>query len=426
MEQPRQVHSVHFKQGLFKHDYATFYFRDWDFNPRQVRPGSLMQFEILGKEYHGYVHDITFEERSNKKVTKVGFIGASFVMRQASRKIYVNMTADQIVAQIAKKYSFAYKTVPFPRVYDQVAQAGMTDWELMVKLAKQCGYSLRAENTVLYFQPLMYDFEELHEEALAFQKIDAGFKPANMLYNFKSLVSETSDHEYGSKSSASVSGVDPISGKLVSYTPQNKEATTRRRSNQELFDAHEINIVAPGYGVAVHESAGVTAKGYHPYIATAEVIGTAKLRPGLPVYFSNIGRDNTGYWHILSVEHVILEESLGKHVYTSHLHVGTDSLGELTNAKFRKRPLAHPIRKIIPNVKNTVIKPTSKVKSIGFNSKPVTGVALVDKINLGNQVESFSIKATWTSSHGDLSSPPPEEYMPIAVLEKVRNNALLK
>jgi len=417
---------MHFKQGLFKHDYATIYFRDWDFNPRQVRPGSLMQFEILGKEYHGYVHDISFEERSNKKVTKVGFIGASYVMRQASRKIYVNMTADQIVTQIAKKYNFAYRTMPHPRVYDQVAQAGMTDWELMVKLAKQCGYSLRAESTVLYFQPLMHDFEELHEEALSFQKIDAGFRPTNMLYNFKALISETSDHEYGSKSAASVSGVDPITGKLISYTSQKREATSRRRSNQEFFDAHEINIVAPGYGVAVHEADGVNAKSRHPYIATAEVIGSAKLRPGFPVHFSNVGSDNSGYWHILEVEHVILEESLGKHLYTSHLLVGTDSLGEIANSKFRRRPLKNPIRKIIPNVKNSVIKPTSKVKSVGFNAKPVSGVALVDRINIDNQTEDFVIKATWTSSHGDLSSPPPEEYMPIAVLEKVRNNALLK
>jgi hypothetical protein len=417
---------LHFKQKLFQHDYATFYFRDWSFNPRQVRPGSLMQFEILGKQYHGYVHDISFEESSNKKITKVGFIGASYVMRQASRKIYVNMTADQIVTQIAKKYKFAHKTIPHPRIYDQVSQAGMTDWELMVKLAKQCGYSLRAENTELYFQPLMYDFEQLHEEAFSFQKIDAGFRPINMLYSFKALVSETSDHELGSKSAASVSGVDPITGKLVSHTVQDRGNPTRARSNQEFFDSHEINTVAPGYAIAVHEATGAKAKSQHPYTAMAEVLGLPKLRPGLPVYFKNVGHDNTGYWHILGVEHVILEKSLGKHVYTSHLFVGTDSLGETANLKFSKIPSDRPIRRIIPNVKNTVIKPTSAIKTLSFNIKPVNSVSLVDRINRENADTAFSTKSNWVSSHGDLNFPPPEELTPIAVLEKVRNNAILQ
>lgn len=421
--QPKKVYRVKFTQEIFAHDYASIELRDWNVDPLNIKPGSLMVLTIKGKDHHGYVHDLQGNQSATKSFTKVGFIGASYVMKQASQKIYRNMSADQIVAEIAKKYNFAYKVTPHPRIYPQVAQAGMTDWELMVRLAKQSGYFLRAENTELYFQPLTEDFTNLITEAVTFTKADGGFKPTNPIYGFKPIISETLRHFGFKKAATSVAGVDPVTGQTFKVTTQTSFNPSRQFSNQEFFDDHATDAVANDYQTATQLAQASDEYSRFPYAAKVETIGVSSMRPCLPVYLKNVGAEYSGYWTVLSISHEVVEDNLNQQIYTCELTVASDSLGRAADTRLPEVPSTNPTRRLIPNQKNTNVKPKSIINLPAVTTKRYQQTELVTRINRTAQTGPFVATSRWGSTHRDLNYKIVDERMPEAVWAKLRSNA---
>jgi uncharacterized protein involved in type VI secretion and phage assembly len=422
-QQPKRVYRATLIQEIFAHDYATIELRDWNVDPLNIKPGTLMTLTIKGKTYSGYVHDLKNNQTANSNFTRIGFIGASYVMKQASQKIYRNMSADQIVAEIAKKYNFAYKVTPHPRIYSQVAQAGMTDWELMVRLAKQSGYFLRAENTEIYFQPLTEDFTNLITEAVTFTKADGGFKPTNPIYEFKPVISETLRHFGFKKAATSVAGVDPVTGQTFKVTTQTSFNPSRQFSNQEFFDDHSTTAVANDFQTATQLAQASDEYSRFPYAVQAQTMGVSSIRPCLPVYFKNVGSEYTGYWTILSVTHTVVEENLNQQLYTCDITAASDSLGKASDIRVPEMPSMNPTRKLIPNQRNTTVKPKSIVALPSITTKRYQQTELVTRINRAAQTGPFVATARWASTHRDLNYKFNDERMPEAVWAKLRSNA---
>jgi len=422
--QPKRVYRVSLTQEIFAHDYATVEFRDWNLDPLNIKPGSLMILTIKDKDYHGYVHDLQGNQSATKSFTKVGFIGASYVMKQASQKIYQNMSADQIVAEIAKKYNFAYKVTPHPRIYDQLAQAGMTDWEFMVRLAKQSGYFLRAENTEIYFQPLTEDFTNLITEAVSFQKADGGFKPTNPIYSFKTVISETLRQFGFKKAATSVAGVNPVTGQEFKITTQTSFNPSRQFSNQEFFDDHATGVVANDYQTANQLAKASDEYSRFPYAAKVQTIGVSSMRPCLPVYLKNVGAEYSGYWTVLSVTHEVVEDNLNQQMYTCELMVASDSLGRASDIRIPEVPSVNPTRRLIPNQRNTNVKPKTIINLPTITTKRYQQTELVNRINRAAQTGPFVATSRWGSTHRDLNYKIVDERMPEAVWAKLRSNAI--
>jgi len=420
-QQPKRVYRATLYQEVFAHDYATIELRDWNVDPLNIKPGTLMILNIKGKDYHGYVHDLQNEQTTAKNFTQIGFIGASYVMKQSSQKIYRDMSSDQIVAEIAKAHGFAYKVTPHPRIYPQVAQAGLTDWDLMVRLAKESGYFLRAENTEIYFQPLTEDFTNLITESLTFQKGDGGFKPRNPIYSFKPLISETLSHFGFKKAATSVGGVDPITGQEFKITTQKSFNPSRQFSNQELFDDHATTAVANDYQTAKHLANASDEYSRFPYAATAQVLGDSALRPFLPVYLKNVGTEYSGYWTLLSVTHTVVEEYLNHHMYTCTLTVASDSLGRASDPRIPETPTNIPVRHIMPNQKNRNVKPKTIINKPAVTTKRYQQTELVNRINRASQTGPFVASSRWGSTHRDLTYKLVDEKMPEAVRVRLRN-----
>lgn len=418
----KRVFKVTYRQHNYEHDYARVYFRDWNAALSKSRPGSPIIIKLKNKEFFGYVHDVRGHQDSNSNFTEVGIIGASYVMRQGSQEVYKNVTADQVVVKIAKKYGFSYKVTPHPRVYPQISQAGLTDWELMVKLAKQCGYFLRAENTSIYFQPLTQDFEEYIYEAPIFAKNDAGFKSSVPLYSFKPLIGETLAHNGADKSAISIAGVDPETGKYFKYTKQRRSLPTRRNSQPELFDKHNTAVVANNYSTALQEAKSADEKSRFPYSAEAEVIGDTRLKPGHPVYIAGVGTEYSGYWTVLRVEHYVIEESLNAQRFTTKLLLGTDSLGETADPKYPITPPSRATRLISSRTRSTRVIPQTVLRSAGNQSKPKGAVSLVSRTNRANIASKHIRQNTWVSVHGNLNSRPQKPSMSPTIRAKVARN----
>ena len=420
--QPKKVYRVTLYQDVFAHDYATVELRDWKVDPLNIKPGTLMVITINGKDHHGYVHDLKNEQSVTKNFTEIGFIGASFVMKQSSQQIYRNMSADQIVAEIAKKYNFAYKVTPHPRIYPQVAQAGLTDWQLMVRLAQQSGYFLRAENTEIYFHPLTEDFNNLITEAISFQQGTGGFKPKNPIYSFAPRISETVEQFGFKKAATSVAGVSPINGGTFKIAKQNSFVPSRQYWNDEFFDDHATSEVANDYATAQYLSDASDEYSRFPYAADVETIGVSSMRPCLPVYLNNVGPEYSGYWTVLAVTHTVWEENLNQQIYTCDFKVATDSLGTTVDPKIPTTPAAVATRRIIPNQINKNVKPKTIVVKSSITSKRNQRIELVNRINRANITGPFVATDRWGSTHRDLNYKILDEKMPQSVWQRLRDN----
>lgn len=417
--QPARVYKMSYRQRNYEHDYARVMFRDWDIDITRVRPGSPMIITLENKQFVGYVHDVKSHKDNNQNFSEIGFIGASYVMRQATQQLFTNVTASEVAEKMAKKYGFSFKIVPHPRVYKQISQAGLTDWEFLVKLAKQSGYFFRVTATTLYFQPLGKDFDEFITEAPVFSRVDAGFKPLNPLYSFTPIVGETLGHSGADKSATSVAGIDAETGQYFKYTKQRRNAPTRALSQPELFDRHATTVVANSYDIAKFEAASVDDRSKYAYIADAEVMGTSKVYPGSPVYIEGAGSKYDGYWTVLEVNHEIVEDNLNLYKYTTKMSLGTDSLGAATPGKYPARPNHKGVRNISPAIRNTRIKPKNIIKTPAIAVTPAKNVKLVDRINRTAPGGIAVSQATWSSDRGNLVSKPTTAGRSVAAQLKV-------
>lgn len=418
--EPTQVYKFCLYQGVYEHEYATMSFRDWNVSAARVKAGTAIRVTLGAREFVGYVHDIKTDVDGARNFVQVNAIGASYVMRQPSQAVYKNVTSTELVKKIATKHGFSYNIDPYPRVYPHIAQAGLSDWELLVKLAKQAGYFLIVEGTSLGFKPINKDFEDFALEAPIFSKNEFGIKSENALYAFTPRIGETLDYPLANKAATAVSGIDPVTGEPFKVVNKTRPKTTRRVSQTELFDRYATKVVAPSYEIAQFEAISVDERSRFPYVAEVEVTGTATLRPGFPVYLDNLGT-YSGYWTVLRTEHEVIEDTKNVQVYTTKLHVGTDSLGDTAIPTMPNRPPAAPIRLIKPNVRQTRIKPANVVKSTGIKVKPVSEVTLVKSNNrLPKQAKPHeAVSSTWSSNTGNLKAKKAEPRRSPIVVEKV-------
>lgn len=364
--QPQVVYRAESVQKRYAHELTTLYFKDWGVQHDVVKAGTPVHMTVTGfhekREVYGYVHHIKLNRAPGKNFTEVLVIGASFPMKQQSQAVYLDATADQVVREIARKHNFACYAVPHGRLYPQISQAGHSDWELMVRLAKQSGYTLRATNTELYFQPIMEDYTLRREEAARFVLRSANDPLGSTIYSFTPVVGESMPYADATKGAVSISGVDVATKAPISVTQQIRNVKTRMNQQNEFFDIFDTLTVAPDISVATFEAESAEDRNYFPYRGTVEVLGHPGLRPDMPVYLEGIGEPYSGYWVILEAHHTIVEEELNRQRYTTTLVVGSDSLGtatQWTDSKTVTTPEFLTKRTVVPNVLQTKIKPTT-------------------------------------------------------------------
>lgn len=323
---PGIVASYNIRQNRYEHDIISIVFRNWDTQESAVKPGSPMIVTLTNgeseKTIYCYVHHFSRKRRADADHTEVVGIGSSFVLKQARQKVYVNTTASEVAKKIAKKHKLAYNIAPHPRVYPQISQAGMTDWQLLVKLAKQCGYTLRVDDMILHFKPVDEEYEFDRTKAPKFFMSSMGTPTKPSIYSFKPLVGDILHYEDVQKAATAVSGSDPRSSTPHSVTSKQKKQKIRKKGQPEIFDRFKTSVVAPNYQVAKHEAEAIVELNRFPYRAKAILKGSPTVRPDMPIYLDGLGEDFNGYWVVLSTEH-----KMEDFTYTTEVVVGVDSTG---------------------------------------------------------------------------------------------------
>jgi hypothetical protein len=428
---PIAVYSAVLHQKRYHHEIIQLTFSHWGVDYDDVSAGSPLKVVIESekdrREFYGYVHHVKTHKTPGTNFTEVVAISSSFSFKTQTQKIWKNITADAIIKQLAAKHNFVAYTVPHPRVYPQVAQAGHSDWSFMVRLAKQCGYSLRTENTELYFQPMLEEYTKYRQEAPVFSMAPE-WRGGTTIYSFVPLVGEDLHLDGDIKGATAVSGVDASSKQAVKVTQQLRNKTTREKNQIEFFDRIDTSTVIPDIQTAAHEAKAVEERNTFPYRATVEVIGHPNLRPDKPIYLDGLGIDYSGYWTILEAEHKIVKEDRNSEVYTCKLLVGTDSLGKAdawTDAKTILSPDYAPKRSILPNVKQTTIKPTTSFKKTTNNLSPQIKPSFGTLQNRAKPASKVTIKAPgWTTGNATLNVATPEVHTTAPAINRLKAKGL--
>jgi len=409
---PQRVLQATLQQNRYEHEIASIKFRDWGVAYEAIETGSPITFTLgSGKKtrtFYGYVHHVNVDRTPGSNITEVVALSASMVMKNEDQHVYKGLSADGIIQQIANKHNFVAFTIPHPRIYPQVVQAGHTDWELCVRLAKQCGYSLRTQNTELYFQPMLYEYTTHRSEASTFVMNMPDNPNGSTLYSFTPTISETLEYDGDKKGAVAVGGVDQSSVQAMSLTQQIKAKNTKAKSKPEFFNRFATHVVATDAAVASYEATAAENRNLFPYRGTAEVIGDATLRPDLPVYLKGVGSQYSGYWTILGTEHKVVEENRNVQKYTTILHLGTDSLGQAvqwTDGQIITTPGGAGVRSIIPGVRQTATLPVTKLKTSSPNNGPQSSNSFGVATNRSKTTNSSPVWITGTLSLDPITQP---------------------
>ena len=367
---PITVYSFTLSQKRYQHEIATIEFKDWGTEFDVIQPGEPITVSITNKveskTFYGYVHNVSVDRAPGKFFASVTCVGGSFSMKQSRQTVFKDVTADEVIKKIATIHNFVCYAAPYARVYPQISQAGLSDWQLMTRLAKQCGYTLRAQNTELYFQPIMEEYTKYRSEAPVFTMRSMAHPDGSNMYSFKPVISESMTYDEGTKAAVAITGVDVLASVPLTVTQQVRNKKTRTKQQLEFFDTFETSVVALDQTVAKFEAEAAENRNYFPYRAEAEVLGNPNLRPDMAVYLNGVGQPYSGYWIILEAEHHIIEVERNLFVYTTTLKVGADSLGSSgtwTDSQTIAIPASKPQRTVIPNVKQTKVKPVTALSS---------------------------------------------------------------
>ena len=408
------------KHARYEHELVDVYFSEWSVPYDSIASGTPISLSMnnLGssRTVNGYIHHIEPDIAPEKNYVKVTVIGASYAFKQCSQQVWVNVTASQIVSDIAIKNGFSYDCIPSNRMYDQVSQAGMSDWELMVRLAEQNGYSLKCDNATLIFHPVTQAFTDLRAQAAYYMMSGLDSKKTG-IYSFKPLIGEAIPFENAKKSTYATSGVDRNNATEHQNTNQNDIVKTRRDAKPVVFDSYQTTVVAPTFEIAKYESNAADERNRYSYRGTATIQGSPNLLPDAPIYLDGVGSKYSGFWTVLSVEHCIEKE-----VFTTTIEIGTDSLGLAAKWTDNKDILApeQSIKRVISSgvrQKNVVPKTTLKKSGSLYKKNSSSHFSYVKTTSKAQTVGSPSHK--WVGTSGNVRQTPFNDVkMPPAVLNK--------
>jgi len=218
-------------QAMEEHDVLVLHFKGKPFLKREgIISMDPVIFTITTSDrqvvtWHGYVHHTRQVNTHQGSNTDIVCAGASYAMKDTDQKIYKNMTADQVVSKICAKHSMAAVVQRDPRVRQNVAQVGQTDWQVCKRLAHQTGFALRVENTTVFFISKDKIYQNKKPSAPYFAYLDSedgGVVPRELralgtILSFDPLISDNAP-ESGVRVDRLVSGIHKSTGNVIKTT----------------------------------------------------------------------------------------------------------------------------------------------------------------------------------------------------------------
>lgn len=305
-------------QTMGSHDVVELYYQRFSpFLTQSLKTGVPVKVEWsndkVGGKFIGYTTDAThFSEQTINRGVKLTCIAESYVMKEKSSKIWVNKTASDIVTDIAKMSKLKPVVTPSPVKFSQQSLAGITRWEKVKELADRIGYGFHVTNAELHFHPIDTMIDKFMTVTPVMSFIDPFQNVVSELdaQTLDSFAPKTGDFVQGEghyRTDKTVSGVDPVTAKLLTHTttPNKVGKKVRKTTKEPLFSSQETTIVV---GSQVMAQAMATAKAQLSRLSIpADGVGQGdpRIAPWRTIEVRGIDEVSDGYWVVKSAVHFI-------------------------------------------------------------------------------------------------------------------------
>jgi len=253
--------------------------------------------------------------------TVLSCLGPTYSLSGSDQRSWNRISASAVVEQLCGFQSLACHTTGTPRVYDHITQAGLTDWELINRLAAENGRFVIADGVGVRFlsrPAILATFNVTTSPVFI-----ATHTRTTQVYSWQPTASDDPGIPSERAAVKSFAGVDSRDAHVVRHVQSSADVPFGSVTGGKLFlDTKARTPVSnAAEAEALHQAASDLASWkYRLHMVT---IGRANIEPGLVV--RTVGMDGfSGTWVVENVTHVI-----GGGLYTCEIDLVTDALGEL-------------------------------------------------------------------------------------------------
>lgn len=336
-----KIRTAELTQDEFSHDILIVNIKGSLQGTDRLSAGDPVQLDwgILGESstWHGYVYMVETATKSSSTITKVICMGLSYFMKNSNQRTFTDVSADKVALKICRENGLKPNIAKHPWTFPMISQTGQSDWNMLVRLATQCGFAFRVDNGVLLFKPKDSIFNETKSYAPYLKYVDepsSAFIPFMTIYGFHPLIAEQSPDIAGATVQRALSSIERSNNKDYSHSKERKHSAYKTNANKaskfikEDPKATFKKIVTDEVALsAAHAKQILDAKTEHErfrYKANLQALGNPNLKPYTAVYLDGLPHGMSGYWTVLKVKHMFG----GSKSYRVDMSVGTETVGE--------------------------------------------------------------------------------------------------
>jgi hypothetical protein len=259
--------------------------------------GYISYLEPVSVNKDGLINNSPFQ------TTRMYCFGASYVMRSRRTTSWENKTLPQIAKELAKKYSFTLSVPNDTYVFPRLAQAGKSDWELLVHAANYLGYSVMMRGVHI----------DIWDPFASFSRM--GVTPIYAMSANKGGVSAYPGQVL--KFHGVIGAVTPTSARVPDtvHALINGSVDTFTRSDSTGYGAAVESIFTDEVAKNADSTDMVTAllhgrsREKLPYTAMVDVVGDPSIEPGMVVELEKYDSSVDGFWIVQAVRHEMVRGS---------------------------------------------------------------------------------------------------------------------
>lgn len=375
---------VKLRQEIGSHDVLSLTFQHFSiFVASSFKTGTPVVFtwgnDKVQKTFVGYVSHIKYPTAQIlNRTIEVTCVGASYPLKDTITKVWTNMTASQVVTEIANMVNLTPKVTPSTTKFSQISMAGHSLWEKLTELADRIGWGVQVIGTELHFHPIdvMIDTFMNTIPVMAFINPflnEYSHVATQTLDSFESKLGDFVESSTTKRTSKTVSGVDPVTGTVYTATsyPHTVGSPIRSTVKAPLFGKVESAVVANSDAMTKALADGKAHLSRLAIPGKGIGQGDPRISPWGTVEVRYTGDNSDGFWIVKSAVHTMYLDGR----YMVEFECATDGTG--ANQPSATRPsTAGTVPTVNLNSPITGINPP--------NSYTLTAAtALIDQTNTG-------------------------------------------
>lgn len=275
-------------------------------------------------EWYGYVDTLQqTTNRTQQAVSSAICVGMTYPLKEQRQDVWTNVTGDGVAEALAARWRLGVDLEADARVWPSVPQAGASDWELLVSIAHQIGFTCYSRGPLLCFYTRTRDVAAYASFAPIFEYIPQD--PTSGIVSFQPLSSSSQD----TNKQVQLTTIDSTGSVLQMANTDGTGSLLASVDTLPSFTTVNTTTAGDAQEAAAMLTAQAEDQRFH-IRAKVVVMGDTRLRPALPVYLSGLPTQWNGSWFVLGVKHLLnpaTNQSVGRDSYLCELLVGRDGMG---------------------------------------------------------------------------------------------------